>query len=106
VEKLFVRLNEKLMGLESRLETRFDEKIARLETLESGMETRFKTLETGMETVGSGLKTLETEMETRLKNIENNMISKKEMQALLINQHDFNRNKMKGLKQISGYSSI
>ena len=28
------------------------------------------------------------------------------MQALLINQHDFNHNKMKGLKQISGYYAI
>jgi len=73
-----------LNRLETRLETRFDKMEARLETLETGLKT----------------------IETRLKAVENSMMTKKEMQALLINQHDFNRNKMKGLKQISGYSSI
>ena len=67
------------------MEKLFDGMLARLETQ---LDNRFDKIE------------------TRLKNIESTMLSKKEMQALLINQHDFNRNEMKGLKQICGYSSI
>ena len=62
-----------------------------------GLETRLESMATKNDMVG---------LETRLDSIETSMMTKKDMQQYLLNRHDFDRNKVRDLAKISGYSSI
>jgi hypothetical protein len=81
LEKLLTGFETQLLGLENRLEKRI-----------VGLETRLKNDMVGLQ--------------TRLDSIETSMMTKRDMQQYLLNRHDFDRNKVRGLEKISGYSPI
>ena len=108
LEKLLTGFETQLLGLENRLEKRIVGLETRLKNDMVGLETRLKNDMVGLE---ARLESMATKndmvgLQTRLDSIETSMMTKRDMQQYLLNRHDFDRNKVRGLEKISGYSPI